>query len=226
MSNLAAQPAFEAATVKPSVAPGASEQFDPGRLAITGVPLRMLIEEAYSLSGFQTAGGPGWIDSDRFDIQAIAAGSNSRAQLLEMLQSLLAERFGLAVHRETRAVSGYSLLAEKGAAKLKVSVEAQAEISVRPPVREEGRAFQIILKKASMASLAKYISQLWMGCPVIDRTGLTGFYDFRQELTLDSVFDRRTVFLEIAPSLGLKLEPGKEPTEVLVIDRAMKPAGN
>jgi uncharacterized protein (TIGR03435 family) len=225
VSNLAAQPAFEAVSVRPGVAPGRIEQIDPGRLVMTGLTLRALIQEAYSVPGFQTAGGPGWVDTDTFDIQAIAAGSNSREQLLEMLQTVLAGRFGLVLHRETRALSGYSLTAERGGTKLQASKEAQTQISLRPLVRDEGRSIRVILKKASMASLARYISQ-WMDCPVDDGTGLAGFFDFQQDLTLDTAFDLPSVFLEILPSLGLKLQPAKEPTEILVIDHATKPSGN
>lgn len=225
VSNLAAQPAFEAVSVRPGVSPRTSEQIDPGRLAITGLTLRALIQEAYSVPGYQTAGGPGWVDSDIFDIQATAAGSNSREQLLEMLRAALASRFGLVLHRETRALSGYSLTADKGGTKLQASKEAQTQIGLHPLVRDEGRSIRVILKKASMASLARYISQ-WMGCPVVDRTGLTGFFDFQRDLTLDTVFDPPTAFLEILPSLGLNLQPAKEPTEILVIDYATKPSRN
>ena len=225
VSNLASQPAFEAVSVRRGVSPGMSEQIDPGRLVMTGLTLRALIQEAYSVPGFQTAGGPGWVDTDTFDIQAIAAGSNSREQLLEMLQTVLADRFGLVLHRETRALSGYSLTAERSGTKLQASTEAQTQISLRPLVRDEGRSIRVILKKASMASLARYISQR-MDCPVVDGTGLTGFFDFQQDLTLDTTFDLPSVFLEILPSLGLKLQPAKEPTEILVIDHATKPSGN
>ncbi len=225
MANLAAQPAFEAASVRPSVSPEIREQTDPGRLMMTGFTLRTFIQEAYGLLGFQTAGGPAWLDSDTFDIQATAAGPNSREHLLQMLQTLLADRFGLVVHRETKGLSGYSLVAEKGRPKLQVSKETQTTIGLRPLVTGEGRGVRVILKKASMASLARYMSQ-WMECPVIDRTALAGFFDFQQDLTLDAAFDRRTVFLEIVPSLGLKLQPAKVPTQVLVIDRAAKPAEN
>lgn len=225
VSNLAAQPAFEAVSVRPGVSPGRNEQIDPGRLVMTGLTLRALIQEAYSVPGFQTAGGPGWVDTDTFDIQAVAAGSNSREQLLEMLQTVLAARFGLLLHRETRALSGYLLTADRGGTKLQASKEAQTQISLRPLVRDGGRSIRVILKKASMASLARYISQR-MDCPVVDRTGLAGFFDFQQDMTLDSAFDLPSVFLEILPSLGLKLQPAKEPTEILVIDRATKPSSN
>ncbi len=225
VSSVAAQPAFEAVSVRPSVSPGTREQIDPGRLVMTGLTLRALILEAYGVQGFQTAGGPGWVDSDRFDVQAVTAGSNSREQLLEMLQAVLADRFGLVLHRETRALSGYSLTADKGGTKLQASKEAETQIGLRPLVKDEGRSIRVILKKASMASLARYISQR-MDCPVVDGTGLAGFFDFQQDLTLDTVFDLPTVFVEILPSLGLKLQPAKVPTEILVIDHAAKPSGN
>ena len=225
VSSLAAQPAFEAVSVKPGVSPRTGEQIDPGRLAITGLTLRALIQESHGVPGYQTAGGPGWVDSDTFDIQATAAGSNSREQLLEMLRPVLASRFGLVLHRETRALSGYSLTADKGGTKLQTSTETQTQIGLRPLVRDEGRSIRVILKKASMASLARYISQR-MECPVVDRTGLTGFFDFQQDLTLDAAFDLPRVFFEILPSLGLNLHPAKEPTEILVIDRATKPSAN
>jgi uncharacterized protein (TIGR03435 family) len=222
-----AQPAFEAASVKASVA-DLSERIDPGRLMLSGMTPNQLIAEAYSLRSFQFSGGPEWLDSDRFDVQATAPGSNSRERLLKMLQTLLADRFKLRIHRETRNLSGYSLLAEKSV-KLQHSDATQGRLYVAPLTTDDRRSVNVHFRNATMASLARYMSSM-MNCPVLDKTGLTGSFDFEKEVTLDASFSFQDGFQEgfraLAPLLGLKLEPVKVPTEILIIDSAERPSGN
>jgi uncharacterized protein (TIGR03435 family) len=112
---------FEVASVKPSksvtlssnrtVAPG-------GRLTVTNATLKSLIQWSYGLPSFQISGGPGWFDSDRFDIEAKPEGSVTQLEVMQMLQTLMAERFKVAVHRETKEVVVYALGLAKNGPKL------------------------------------------------------------------------------------------------------------
>src|SRR5215471_17926969 len=113
---------FEVASVKPSmsvtvssnrtVAPG-------GRLTVTNATLKSLIQWSYGLPAFQISGGPGWLDSDRFDIEAKPEGSATQQDVMQMLQILLAERFKFAVHRETKEVAVYALVLVRSGPKLR-----------------------------------------------------------------------------------------------------------
>ncbi len=135
---------FDAASVKPSAreAAGAPDENgmvivrkqpgafrsggpgtnDPGRIHYPNTILRSLLVEAYGAARFQIQ-GPAWLDEDRFDIDATMPPQTTREQFHLMLQNLIAERFKMAVHRETREFSGYALVVAKGGAKLKESVE-------------------------------------------------------------------------------------------------------
>src|SRR5262245_30486329 len=105
-------PVFEAATVKPSAAgaaEGSSWHSRKGYLVMKNQTLNALIRVAYGLQNDQLSGGPKWIDSERFDIEARAAGPADDPELKLMLRALLAERFRLAIHRETKALAGYAM---------------------------------------------------------------------------------------------------------------------
>jgi uncharacterized protein (TIGR03435 family) len=126
--SAANRPAFEVASVKPgnpdshlirsSISPG-------GRLNAGNVTLRTLIEDAYQLKPFQLTGGPRWLDSDKFEVIAKGAESSSEVQIRLMLQSLLAERFQLTMHRETKEQT-LSVLTVKGQPKLQPAKEGDA----------------------------------------------------------------------------------------------------
>jgi uncharacterized protein (TIGR03435 family) len=116
------RPSFDAASIKPNRTETRRVMLirpqPGGRLSAENAPLRLLIQNAYSLQAFQIAGGPAWMDSDGYDLEAKPAGPVNREQMWLMLQSLLAERFKLAVHRETRELPVYELAAAKGGLKL------------------------------------------------------------------------------------------------------------
>jgi hypothetical protein len=101
----AQQPAFEVASVKPNKSAGPGAMIPPvvgGRFTATNVSAQELVITAYRVQGFQVSGGPGWLGTDRFDIEAKAAGNAARDQISLMIQSLLADRFKLALHRESK----------------------------------------------------------------------------------------------------------------------------
>jgi len=128
--------AFEAASIKPSALPGRGVirsgpqggpgSGDPGRVTYAFSTIRDLMVEAYSIKRSQISGGPGWLDSERFDIVAKVPAAATKEQVKVMLQNLLAERFKLALHRETKELPIYALVAAAKGPKLKDSTVADA----------------------------------------------------------------------------------------------------
>lgn len=275
---------FEVASVKPSnpnpTGPlGAAPFVLPalGRLTAQNITLRMLVMAAYQKQPFEIVGGPEWQNSDKFDINAKAPDTTPTTdQLLGMLQTLLADRFNLKVHTETRDVPMYALMLARGdrrpGPKMKQSTDSCPDLKVQQQQQLEAIAKGglqslaasamkpgetrpcsvgsfpagpgLIGLKASgqaMSTLALVLTQL-MGRPVIDRTDLSGSYDFELTIDLQTLLRLQAEMglpvpplpagLPEAPSLttllqedlGLKLDSQRGPGQVLVIDSADRPA--
>jgi len=232
---LAFQPAFEVASVKPTVhqarAVGMLRAFPGGRVIIEGSPLEHLVEVALDVQRFQVKGGQDWMYVEGFDIEANppvasrSGGSASGGALLndeqrKMLLTLLAERFQLKYHRENREGPVYLLCRTKKRLKLQETNNGDVAPSISGP--ETG----IAGRNVSIALFARRLSR-WLDRPVFDRTGLDGSYDFTFEY--DSSDPGRDLAASIVVSiqgLGLKLEPGKGPFETIVIDHAERPSAN
>jgi uncharacterized protein (TIGR03435 family) len=223
--------AFEVASVKPSqAAPGSGSGItsEEGRISGRNVTLKRCIRGAYGLPEAQIFGGPKWVDDDRYDIDAKAAGPAGDRELMAMLQALLAERFKLVFHRETRALSGYALVVGKNGLTAKHSAPGAGS-------RTNASRGKIDASGCSMAQLAMKLSEA-LHVPVADLTVLGGEFDFKLEWTPDDLQAKPLVPAQLAPGpsifaalpeqLGLKLEPRKVPAEVLVIDRAEKASEN
>jgi uncharacterized protein (TIGR03435 family) len=239
--------AFEVASIKPGEPDSnrVSLGIRPGnRFGTTNASLKTLIGFAFDLRDHQISGGPNWITSARFNIDAkpdpaivIAPPPNGTAQMREMVQSLLADRFKLAFHHETREEPVYELVVDKGGPKLK-------ETMVTDPKQGFGLRMgmaEINATATSVAMLANQLSQR-LGRSVIDKTGLTGKYDFVLKWTPDALpvggpprgDDREpapdpngpSIFGALQQDLGLKLQSAKGPVEVLIIDHAEKPDAN
>jgi bla regulator protein BlaR1 len=218
-------PTFETASVKPSD-PAKPESFwnmSPGRLTVRNMSLKSLVMAAYSVKQYQVTGGPKWVDSDRFDILAKleGGGDNPRGKeaamrLLAAAQALLAERFQLVFHNETRSVSGYSLVTAKGGIKLK-----QAEGDGSGSIHTSSTKVQA--SGYSMERLAASLSTQLDG-PVVDATGVKGTFDFTLEWSADD--GGPSLFTAIQETLGLKLEGRRVQVTIILIDRAEKPAAN
>jgi uncharacterized protein (TIGR03435 family) len=225
------QPVFEVASIKPGdpnsllrrivISPG-------GRLNAENVTLRRLIEEAYELKPFQLTGGPRWMDSEVFSVIAKGEDSTNSERTRLMLQSLLAERFQLTVHGDTREQS-VSLLTVKDKAKLKIQ-PAKAPGRFGLDIRTSGRGAasnRVAFRNASMTQLADVLTRE-MGHMVEDQTNLAGEFDFEFEATRDEA-ELNPFVVPIAPALsdvGLKLESRKGPVDFIVVDRAEKPSQN
>ena len=216
---------FEVASVKPNMAGGESRRATAspgGRFTAENVSLKLLIARAFGVPEAQIQGGPSWIDSETWDIAAKANTPRemTREELRPCLQALLAGRFGLAVHHETRQGQVFSLVVAKNGPKLK---EHDGEGSSGISASTEAGKIVISGARATMARLAEYLAGQ-AGRPVIDNTGLKGEYDFRLEWTTDA--GSLSVFTAIQEQLGLKVEAVRGQIDTIVIDRATRASAN
>jgi uncharacterized protein (TIGR03435 family) len=217
--------AFEAASVKRNPAGyGSSTRWkdSPGRLHCTDVPLKWVIRRAYQVQDSQIS-GPAWLDTDGYDIDATFPADTGGQP--KMLQALLAERFKLAVHRETKDRPVYLLVVDKGGAKLHAVQEIAGGLQMKMdgPVRH-------LRSKTTVAKLAVFLSDQ-LRLTVVDQTGLKATYDIALDFTLDESAPQngselREAVLPIRAAvqtqLGLQLELKKQPLEILVIDHVEK----
>jgi bla regulator protein blaR1 len=214
------QPSFEVATVKSNHSAGNAaglRQRAGGGVISNNGSIRMMIQYAYDLRPFQVVGGPSWVDGDRFDINAKATGATPE-QVRLMMRRLLADRFKLAVHRETRDLPMYTLVVARGGPKLTAAAGDTTEIN---GVERRGDGTTTVkFQKVPMAMLARTLARM-LQHQVSDGTGLTGEYDFMLRWTPDQAgMDEPgpSIFTALQEQLGLKLESRKGPVEVLVID--------
>jgi len=254
----AAPPQFDAASVKPNPSLALRHVILPpvgGHLSTRNASLSLLIQTAYAVPSFQISGGPDWMNSAGFDVDAKAEGNPSRSQVWLMLQSLLEDRFKLQIHRETKELPVYALTTAKSGLKMPAASEGdctnlgtlpspdgKAEHPLTGPCGDlMVGAYQPGMflrgRQVPVAEFTRVLSGI-LGRPVIDKTGLAGKFD----LNLDFSYDDLTVGIpkpaqsadNINPSilvamqqqLGLKLESTRGPVEILVIDHAERPSGN
>lgn len=219
------RPTFEVAAVKPSKpsSEGTNIRSDPnGTLRVENATLKDLIRFCYQVGADQIAGGPKWLDVDRFDVAAKPESRSRPEQVLLMMQRLLADRFQLALHREPKEARVYQLVVTKTGPKLRAPKDGE-----EPGL--QGRKGQITARATPMAIFARYLSQR-LGQPVVDETGLPGSYDFNLEYepgdANDAAATGPSIFTAIQEQLGLRLQPGKGSVDVFVVDRAEKPSDN
>ena len=258
-------PAFEVASIKVNKANDniVTSRSANGRYTVTGHTLAMLIRSAYRVQEFQVVGGPEWIDTIRFDIQAtepaglaagppgtVAPGPGQPTGQQLMLQSLLADRFHLTVHRETRERPVYALVLARGDRKLGPQLQRSTKdcAATRTCGTNIGPGY-IRVTGVTMAQLATAFSNLSstgssLNRLVVDRSGLDGTYDAELRFTPEFVppgfagpgptpsgqppIDPNgpSIFTAVQEQLGLKLDAQRGPVEVLVIDRAAQPTEN
>jgi uncharacterized protein (TIGR03435 family) len=228
--------AFEVASAKPTAdlarEPIGLFTYPGGRIRSTNYTLKQLIHDAYDLEDFRVVGGPRWIDEDRFNVEAMPPASSGsskwapanfksspNAEMRRMLQTLLADRFGLKTHRENRTERVYVLVAAKGGHKLRTpkSTAVQAFV-IYQGSRLSGQ-------NATMDQLAARLAQL-LRRPVTNKTGVEGNFDFLVDYQPDDAGSEYTVRLlrAIQDQAGLKLETEQGSIEVLVVDSAQKPS--
>ncbi len=247
-------PEFEVASIKPSnpnvihvvgvtVYPG-------GRIVISSTSLKGLIAAAFDLSGWQITGGNAWVDHDNYDLEAKPPEelqltfTNLRyswygigdERLRKMLQALLIDRFQLKFHRDTKTGTAYLLEKSGKPLKLRPSEVPPPESDSSAPSGYSGNvgfaAGRWVIFNCSMPQLAKFAADYYLHTVVVDRTDLSGSFDYRQPAPpTDSGADYTgpnnvDSFLRLIPELGLKLERTKGPVETFVIDHAEKPTPN
>jgi uncharacterized protein (TIGR03435 family) len=209
----AAPPAFEVASIKPADPTQPTAIRRSGKHFVTvNTSLEFLITWAYDIHTDLVYGKPKWLTSARYDILANAP---EQTDLKERMQALLAERFHLAVHRETRELPVYALVVAKGGPKLQLR-EHTGDFG-QNPFRMAGRG-RMVGTEVSAEMLAKFLSDQ-LGRTVRNETRLNGAFDFKLEWSPDQTTEGASLFTAIQEQLGFKLEARKGPVEVLVIDR-------
>ena len=190
-----------------------------------------LIMWAYNLKNYQVSFAPSISRPDvYYDIFAKAEGDAlpTEGDFRQMLQALLKDRFNLRVHREMQEMPVYALVVGKNGPKFK---ESAPDAIPSGYGGVNGRNQYRKVTKGTMEDLADGL-QVYAGRPVVDRTGLTGTYDYRMEATPEFRINNNpelsdiSVFTAVQEQLGLKLEPEKAPIEILVVDHIEKPSAN
>jgi len=227
-------PAFEVTSVKQNKSGvlgmgGPGDRMQNGQLRLTNRPLRVLIREAFDRRRTnEIIGGPDWVDTNRWDVLG-KADSGTRA-VFPMLRTLLADRFKLITHHETREMPIYELVIARRDRKLGPSLRPPSDM---PRLQI---TFGLFKGTAPIAMLTDGLLASVVQRPVVDRTGLTGRYDIELHWTMDAPTgasetnappappgDAPSIFTAVQEQLGLKLESTKGPVEVLVIDHVERP---
>jgi uncharacterized protein (TIGR03435 family) len=272
------RPAFDVASVKLNThcdTGGPSGGMStPGRIALECADLRDLILTAYGIYGdganaasgsfrMQVVGGPAWMDSTRYDIAAKPAGNPPRSEMYgPMLQSLLEDRFGLRVHRETKEGPVYLLTLAKNGPKLSATKEGTcviadishppeagnlpARVCGKPKISSGGPVVTVDIPGATIANLCSQLG-IVMDREVIDRTGIAGRFDIHLEVTpadlqpkfvagraieqqpqftVESADAGPSISTALQQQLGLKLERGSGPVQVIIVDHIERPTDN
>lgn len=238
-SGQSLRPSFQVASIKPaqnvtgiSITPRHS-----GNRVTYVTEVRMIVYYAYHVAPYQVSGE---LPNGVYDIQAVADGSPADDELRLMFQQLLEDRFRLKLHTETRQTRAYELIVAKDGPRLKPTQDgSQVLLDGRVPPEGAGAYAtlsgpRLVGRNASMAQLAETLARSLQG-PVVDRTGLIGTFDFNIAFSRDDsekpadapdVASAPTLAIAIQEQLGLKLQSGKAPVQILVIDHVSPPTDN
>ena len=201
-----------------------------GRFMATNVSVMTLIWWAYEMPEARILGAPAWVNASHFNIDATAdpsvdqqlkgLSSDAGRKVKEtMVRALLADRFKLVTHTETRELPIYTLVVAKGGPRLGALKDSGTSVN-RGSDRIE------VQTSSSVSTLAEQLSMI-VGRDVVDKTGITGRYNLKLQWTPDDAADSGpSLFTALEEQLGLKLEPAKGPVQVLIIDHAEMPSAN
>jgi uncharacterized protein (TIGR03435 family) len=220
---------FEVASVKASTAAPVGNRvrpdaiaFTPGGVTMTSVTLKAAIQWAYHLQAIQID-GPAWIDNGRYDIVAKAPAAATSEQLRLMVRTLLADRFKLAFHRETKEMPAYVVTVAKGGHKMTPS-EGDGEMQMKPT----GKGLIVAITHVTLAQLSEMASSP-LQAVVIDQSGLTGAWDFTLDVSSfvmtqpAGIDDAISMIVQaLNQQVGIKIEQKKAPAELLIVDHAEK----
>ena len=266
-------PKYDVATIKPTSDSDGMRRFmfTPGGISLTGIPVQMLLTEAFDVQDDHIVGAPGWVKNNRYDVEAKVSPEDAPKldklkfdERRAMLLPLLVERFNLKYHHETREMTSYTLVVGKGGPKMKAS-EVQPPPNTKPADAATGakpgdpgaqqpqqrRMLRMMgpgrldAEGSDTQMLARVLSGQ-LGRTVIDKTGLTGSYDYTLQWTPDNApppmpggADGGTphndnggdavgpsLLTAVQEQLGLKLESSKGMADVVVIDHIDLPSQN
>jgi bla regulator protein BlaR1 len=256
-------PSFDVASIKPDHSGTGLFRIkaEPGRFVANNVTLRFLLQYAYRVKDAQILGAPGWIDSEHYDIEAKVGDSSSGvqrkltsdeegAQLRLMLRSLLADRFKLTLHHDTKELPLYALVVAKNGSKLHESAVTPDDTAPPssltpdgPPPRNSMRMMgrgNLSINAGNLDTFAELLSHQ-LGLLIVNKTGLKGNYDFTLKWTPDEGrgpggpsgdtapppdASGPSIFTALREQLGLKLESQKGPVDTIVIDHVERPSEN
>jgi len=248
-------PEFEAVSIKPNKSGDVRAMFRPspgGRLNATNVTAKALIEWAYGIRDFQLSGEPGWADSERFDVVAKSDGNPRydfiKPELETMFRGVLADRFKLAIQRTTKEMPIYSLVVAKNGPKIHAVDEGDCPEVPTPENRcrslRSNKFGELTAEKAPMPALALVLVGFARRM-VVDNTGLKGSYSYTLDwkkylqppqllpgadpavpIAMDPTSFEAAIATALEEQLGLKLEPGKGPVEMIVVDHLERPSEN
>jgi uncharacterized protein (TIGR03435 family) len=251
-------PSFDVATIRPSKADSLRTVRSASGLQMFDVTVRYVMEQAYNIpwtngSKDRIRGGPGWMDSDHYDVDAKIAGeaaatleqmpeAQRRRQMNLRLQTLLADRLKLKVHFETREEPVFAIMTAKNGPKFTPASSAEGEQGQGISVRYSGNTAQMTAKAATLAELAYWLTGYseMGGQTVVDQAGLTQRYDFvlnwtreralsggEQNGEADASASRGpALFTALQEQLGLRLVNTKGPVEIIVVDSIERPTEN
>jgi uncharacterized protein (TIGR03435 family) len=200
----------------------------------SNIPVWWLIRNAYQIDESELIGAPPWVFSDRYDIIGKMPTGATRDQVRPMVISLLQDRFGLVVRRDTRDLPVYALVAARsdkrpGPKLTRSSIEnCGAARATERPCNMNVNSGRVRASGTQLSELAPLLSQ-YIGRRVFDRTGMPGLYDFELDFSpgLEAGGDNSTsLFTALQEQLGLKLESQSGPVEVIVVQQIRRPTEN
>jgi uncharacterized protein (TIGR03435 family) len=210
-----------------------TDSFGNGRFAVRNISLKKLVAWAYGVDMFRIQGGPAWADSETYDVEAKAEERLTEKEIVPMLQPLLADRFQLRFHRETKESPVYALVIGRNGSKLRTVENRDCATAGKGAAGCNGIRFDptgITAENVAVSSLIAALRDV-TARPVLDETGLAGKYDFTLRFMPGA--DRSgadtagvSIFTAIQEQLGLRLEARKSSLEFVVIDRAERPSAN
>jgi uncharacterized protein (TIGR03435 family) len=194
----------------------------PGGVTILNTSLKAVVQWAYHMQAIQVQ-GPAWLDSNRYDIVAKSSEAASPERLRQMMQTLLADRFKLVFHRETKEMQAYVVTVGKNGHKMKPS-EGEGEMDAKPT----GKGLLVAFTHVTLAQLSEMASSPLQGV-VVDQTGLQGAWDFTLDISnmaMQTPTDKEDaigmIIQVLNDQLGIKIDQKKVAAEVIVVERAEK----
>jgi uncharacterized protein (TIGR03435 family) len=233
---------FEVATVKPvdpDAKAGRMFRMDgTHRWVATNFTLEALIALAYDMNPRTISGGPGWIDSQHFDIEAVTPGDvkPTRLEQMQMLRALLVERFRLKFHRQDKEFAIYALSVAKGGPKLKAAEKPDDQPQIFGVVYKD--RIEVPAKSVTMEDFVAMLQRATLDKPTVNRTGLAGKYDFNLVFAQDETqyggqvgvapedTQSPPLFTAVQQQLGLKLEATRGKVAAMIVDGATKPSAD